>query len=147
MIAIETNEQGSKTVSSLFAISGNIERIADHADNLAGYTRLLVDRDIPFSSQAQSEIGQMRDISLRAVSALLSGEGGSAGWLTQVAQMEQRIDDMTAEFRRNQLLRMRDGTCSDEACILYSELLTDFERIGDHVLNIAEELAKAQTAL
>ena len=147
LIAIETNEQGSKTVSSLFAISGNIERIADHADNLAGYTRLLVDRDIPFSSQAQSEIGQMRDISLRAVSALLSGEGGSAGWLTQVAQMEQRIDDMTAEFRRNQLLRMRDGTCSDEACILYSELLTDFERIGDHVLNIAEELAKAQTAL
>ena len=42
---------------------------------------------------------------------------------------------------------MRDGTCSDEACILYSELLTDFERIGDHVLNIAQELTKAKTAL
>lgn len=64
-----------------------------------------------------------------------------------MAQLEQKIDDMTAEFRRAQLIRMRDGVCSDEACILYSELLTDFERIGDHVLNIAQELNKAHTAL
>ena len=89
----------------------------------------------------------MRDVTLRAVSALLSGEGGTAEWLSQVAQLEQRIDDMTRSFRRNQLGRMQAGACSAEACILYSELLTDFERIGDHVLNIAEELAKARTTL
>ena len=81
------------------------------------------------------------------LSALFSGEAGKVGWLSQVAQLEQRIDDMTADFRREQLIRMRDGVCSDEACILYSELLTDFERIGDHVLNIAQELEKAKTAL
>ena len=147
LITIETNERGSRVVSSFFAIAGNIERIGDHADNLAGYTRLLTEKDIPFSTFAQEEIRQMRDISLRAVSALLSGEAGSAQWLSQVAQLEQKIDDMTADFRREQLIRMRDGVCSDEACILYSELLTDFERIGDHVLNIAQELNKAQTAL
>lgn len=147
LIAIETNERGSKVVSSLFAISGNIERIGDHADNLAGYTRMLVAEDISFSPFAQEEVRQMRDISIRAVSALLSSDAGSTEWLTQVAQMEQKIDDMTADFRRDQLVRMRDGTCSDEACILYSELLTDFERIGDHVLNIAQELEKAKTAL
>ena len=89
----------------------------------------------------------MRDVTIRAVSALFSGEAGSAPWLSQVAQLEQKIDDMTAEFRRAQLVRMREGTCSDEACILFSELLTDFERIGDHVLNIAQELTRAQTAL
>ena len=60
---------------------------------------------------------------------------------------EQKIDDMTADFRREQLVRMRNGICSDEACILYSELLTDFERIGDHVLNIAQELTKAKSTL
>ncbi|MEH2940001.1 Na/Pi cotransporter family protein [Lawsonibacter sp. JLR.KK007] len=147
LIAIETNEQGSQTVSSFFTIAGNIERIADHADNLAGYTRLLVGKEITFSPPAREEIGQMRDVTLRAVSALLSGEGGTAEWLSQVAQLEQRIDDMTRSFRRNQLDRMQAGACSAEACILYSELLTDFERIGDHVLNIAEELAKARTTL
>ena len=147
LIAIETNERGSKVVSCLFAISGNIERIGDHADNLAGYTKMLVRQDINFSRFALEEVRQMRDISIRAVSALLSSEAGEAEWLTQVAQMEQKIDDMTANFRRDQLVRMRNGTCSDEACILYSELLTDFERIGDHVLNIAQELNKAKTAL
>ena len=147
LIAIETNERGSKIVSCLFSISGNIERIGDHADNLAGYTKMLVKEDISFSRFALEEVRQMRDISIRAVSALLSSEAGEAEWLTQIAQMEQKIDDMTADFRRDQLVRMRNGICSDEACILYSELLTDFERIGDHVLNIAQELAKSRTAL
>ena len=147
LIAIETNELGSKVVSCLFAISGNIERIGDHADNLAGYTRMLVEQDISFSPFAQEEIRKMRDISLRSVSALLSGEAGRQEWLGRVEQMEQQFDDMTDGFRREQLVRMRNGTCSDEACILYSELLTDFERIGDHVLNIAEELTKAGTRL
>ena len=58
-------------------------------------------------------------------------------------KLEQRIDDMTAEFRQNQLDRMKRGSCSDEACILFSELLTDFERIGDHALNIAQERTAA----
>ena len=147
LIAIETNARGSKMVSCLFSISGNIERIGDHADNLAGYTRMLVEQDISFSPAAQEEIRQMRDISLRSVSALLSGEAGRQEWLTHVEQMEQQFDDMTDDFRREQLVRMRKGACSDEACILYSELLTDFERIGDHVLNIAEELTKAGTRL
>ena len=147
LITMETNERGSKIISSFFAISGNIERIGDHADNLAGYTKLLAEKDIALSRYAQEELRQMRDVSLRAVSALLSGEAGDQDWLDHVADLEQKIDDMTESFRRDQLVRMRDGTCSDEACILYSELLTDFERIGDHVLNIAQELAKTRMAL
>jgi len=51
---------------------------------------------------------------------------------------------MTSDYRRSHLERMRSGECSDEACIIYSELLTDFERIGDHILNIAQEMAKVQ---
>ena len=147
LITIETNERGSAIVSSFFSIAGNIERIGDHADNLAGYTRLLAEKDITLSQFAQEEVRQMLDITLRAVSALLSSEAGDPNWLAQVAQLEQKIDDMTSDFRRDQLVRMRDGVCSDEACILYSELLTDFERIGDHALNIAQELTKARTAL
>ena len=147
LISIETNEQGSAVVSSFFTISGNIERIGDHADNLAGYTRMLVGKNISFSETAQSEISAMRDISLEAISALLHYQAGQPQWLSEVAQMEQKIDDMTDSFRRGQLQRMKEGTYNQEACILYSELLTDFERIGDHVLNIAEELTKAQTGL
>ncbi len=147
VVSLETNERSSAVVSSFFTISGNVERIGDHADNLAGYTRKLVAKDIHFSEDAQNEIGQMRDISLEAVSTLLYSGAGYPEWLADVAQLEQRIDDMTDSFRRHQLERMKQGSCNEEACILYSELLTDFERIGDHVLNIAQELTKTQTAL
>lgn len=141
LITYETNEQGSSIVSSYFTITGNIERIGDHAINICGYSKLLEERHIQFSAQAQEEVRQMRDICLEALNALHQREAGDLLWLTDVSALEQRIDDLTDLFRRDQLERMKDGICSDEACILYSELLTDFERIGDHVLNIAQEMA------
>ena len=141
LITYETNEQGSSIVSSYFTITGNIERIGDHAINICGYSKLLEERHIQFSAQAQEEICQMRDICLEALNTLHQREAGDLLWLTDVSALEQRIDDMTDLFRKDQLERMKAGTCSDEACILYSELLTDFERIGDHVLNIAQEIS------
>ena len=141
LITYETNEQGSSIVSSYFTITGNIERIGDHAINICGYSKLLEERHIQFSAQAQEEICQMRDICLEALNTLHQREAGDLLWLTDVSALEQRIDDMTDLFRKDQLERMKAGTCSDEAYILYSELLTDFERIGDHVLNIAQEMS------
>ena len=142
LIAYETNQQASAEISGFFVISGNIERIGDHADNLAGYTRLLNQRNISFSPEAQQEITAMRDICMAGITQLLSPAAGSVEWLTQVSALEQRIDDMTREYRASHLQRVQSGLCSAEAGILYSELLTDFERIGDHVLNIAQELSK-----
>jgi phosphate:Na+ symporter len=147
LISLETNEEGSAAVSSFFTISGNLERIGDHADNLAGYTRILVGKNISFSETAQKQIAQMKVTCLEALDDLLKPGMGEVEFLSAVAQMEQKIDDMTDDFRRAQIQRMRDGLCDQEACIIYSELLTDFERIGDHVLNIAEELTKAHVAL
>ena len=147
LIALESNEEVSAAVSSFFTISGNLERIGDHADNLAGYTRILSAKNISFSETAQKQIAQMKVTCLEALDDLIKPGMGEVEFLSAVAQMEQKIDDMTDDFRRAQIQRMRDGLCDQEACIIYSELLTDFERIGDHVLNIAEELTKAHVAL
>ena len=140
LITYETNEKSSQIISSYFTITGNIERIGDHAMNVCGYSGKLVDKNILFSAAANEEMTQMRDVCLKSVDILLQREVGDLQWLSEVAALEQKIDDMTSMFRRNHLERMRVGECSDEACILYSELLTDFERIGDHVLNIGQEL-------
>ncbi len=129
LIAYETNEKASAVVSSYFTISGNIERIGDHADNLAGYTRMLNKRNISFTGVAHDEISAMRDICLEGINDLLSLNAGNVEWLSEVSALEQRIDDMTRDYRRSHLERMRSGECSDEACIIYSELLTDFERM------------------
>ena len=162
LIAYETNEKASAVVSSFFTISGNIERIGDHAVNIQESAQELHDkelrfsdsareelhvlnkRNISFSPAAQKEIAAMRDICLECVDYLLTPVAGNVEWLSEVSALEQRIDDMTSDYRRSHLERMRSGECSDEACIIYSELLTDFERIGDHVLNIAQEMAQVQ---
>ena len=137
----ETNAKDSSAMSSYFKITGNIERIGDHAMNICEYTQKLADKHIRFSEEAQDEIRAMEQVCLDTLD-LLEQEGiQPTEWLSKVSAMEQRIDDMTDEFRRKQLERMRQGACSDEACIIFSELLTDFERIGDHALNIAQERA------
>ena len=82
----------------------------------------------------------MKEISLRAIDNIHWKEGMLCNrMLEQAAKLEQRIDDMNEEFRENQVNRIREGQCSPQAGILFSEMLTDFERIGDHTLNIANQ--------
>ena len=140
-IGLETNERSAAVISSCFTISGNIERIGDHAMNICGYGKRLAEQHISFSSQALEEVAQMRDVCLSATERLLAPEAGDLAWFTEICALEQQIDDLTVQFRRNHISRMRSSECSEETCVLYSELLTDFERIGDHVLNIGQELA------
>lgn len=139
VIVHETNEQDSATVSAYFKITGNIERIGDHAMNICGYSGMLKEKKVHFSEEARLEILEMQRVCREAMEALGQAVIDPVEWLTQVSAMEQKIDDMTDAFRQNQMDRMRQGMCSDEGCILFSEMLTDFERIGDHVLNIAQE--------
>ena len=91
---------------------------------------------------ALDEVEQMHSISLQIMETLDVREGeDSMHLLEKIAKMEQLSDDMNERFRQNQIGRMMRGDCPAQASILYSEMLTDFERIGDHALNIAEELS------
>ena len=137
----ETNSEDSEILSAFFKISGNLERISDHSVNICEYAKTLEDKSVVFSEFAQAEIREMQKICMQAINSIYEKDEISVRELSYISATEQKIDDMTKEFRKNQMMRMRNGNCSDEACILYSEMLTDFERIGDHVLNIAQELA------
>jgi len=84
----------------------------------------------------------MQELTRQALQLVQNREGGPEQWLRAMEALEDRFDEMTEDYRRKHLERMHRGQCSEEACILYSELLTDFERIGDHALNIAQSFAK-----
>ena len=134
--------QSIAEIEEYFLISGNAERIGDHALNIGGYADVIKDKAITFSEGARAELAQMQGITRKAIYKVLNKDEDSTKWLSEIAAMEQQIDDMTRIYRESHLERMRQGKCSEEACVLYSELLTDFERIGDHVLNIAQAYSK-----
>ncbi len=136
------SSQNVSDIEQYFIITGNTERIGDHAMNIAGYISTVEDKNIEFSDGAICEIEKMKKISFEAFEKVLEPQSDKKAWLKEVEALEEEIDNMTDLYRANHLSRMYEGKCSEEACILYSELLTDFERIGDHILNIAQAKAK-----
>lgn len=144
-IVNEANAEETYNASQYFKMIGNIERIGDHALNIAEYTEILQEHHIAFSQKAQEEMERMEQV-LRVLFETLENEKrGTSEWMMRIAQLEQSMDDMTIQYREQHMERMRLGECSEEACIIYSEMLTDFERIGDHALNIAQEMEKIVT--
>lgn len=141
-VSYESTKGGSQILNSLYSVTSNIERISDHAINIAGYSKMLSKKDITFSEQANMELMEMKKICNRLFDTLLENPEDFVAWHEKIACMEQKMDDMTVQFRDNMYARIRSGKCTDEGSILFSEMLTDFERIGDHGLNIANNMLK-----
>lgn len=139
-VSFETTKAGSQIYNSLFSVTSNIERISDHAMNIAGYFNMISDKEITFSENANEELAEMKQVCKTLFETLLEKPANYIRWHEKIACMEQKIDDMTVSFRDNMYARIQSGKCSDEGSILFSEMLTDFERIGDHALNIANEM-------
>lgn len=143
VIANKMPARDSLIISGYFDIIGNIERIGDHAMNLADHVKFTVNQNISFSDRAMGEIKLMQDVSEKAMELIVGDKRREAQeLLVKVSKAEQKMDDMTESYRTAQMERMKTTTCSPEASIIYAQMLTDFERIGDHLLNIAEEFAK-----
>ena len=116
--------------------------VTDQVDigNLADYAAQLSRQDLKLSKEAKEEVRKMSELSMETLEVIRCGAvSEEIRMLELTAKNEQKADDMSELFREHQLVRMKEGVCKAETGILYSEMITDFERIGDHALNIAEQ--------
>ena len=142
MMAHETNVKASKNIGSYLDMTSNIERIGDHAVNICDYTKLIEEKHIVFSDDAKQQMEEMKKICEKMFHNISKVPEDTQEWLQKVHDSENFIDQKTEEFYESHLERINRGECNDEACIIFSEMLTDFERIGDHAWNVAKQMAK-----
>ena len=140
LMSTEMNTEDSRKINGYYAIISNLERIGDHATNLAEYADDMKKWELKFSDNVLEELGEMKKQCMNSLENVKVNDNSDIdGVLKQAVVMEQKTDDMRDKYFKNQMQRLKKGKCKPQSGIVFSEVLTDFERIGDHVLNIAQQ--------
>lgn len=140
LMSTEMNMEDSRKINGYYAIISNLERIGDHATNLAEYADDMKKWELKFSDNVLEELGEMKKQCMNSLENVKVNDNSDIdGVLKQAVVMEQKTDDMRDKYFKKQMQRLKKGKCKPQSGIVFSEVLTDFERIGDHVLNIAQQ--------
>ena len=140
LMASEMNMSDSRKINGYYAIISNLERIGDHAVNLAEYGDDMRKWEIDFSDTVKEELNEMKAQCIAALDNLKEVTSENVERiLSQAVIIEQKTDDMRDKYIKKQMQRLKKGKCKPQSGIVFSEILTDFERMGDHALNIAQQ--------
>ena len=133
-LSADDNRQAAK----LLRVISDFERIGDHAVNLLRSAEEMGEKELLFTDAARGELsvltGAVEEILDRSLGAFLADDWEGA---VQVEPLEQVIDALKEEMRTRHILRLQRGECGVEAGFVWSDLLTDLERVADHCSNIA----------
>lgn len=136
--ARKIGESDSALAAEYLRIIGDFERIADHSVNILESAEEMQQKGIAFSAAALQEYaimaGAVREVTALAYDSFVSGDVQAA---RQVEPLEEVIDDLKEEMRTRHIRRMQQGSCGIEAGFIWSDLLTNLERVSDHCSNIA----------
>lgn len=141
VISREFQAESSQSIVLFLKLSSDLERIGDHAMNIAARAQKLAKDDTHFSEDALKEIEIMESLCNNILDELIIMDYDEfKSIVDKVDVMEDNIDKTQHQFAVNQLIRLKEKKCTTENSVIYTKILTDFERIGDHGLNIAESL-------
>ena len=134
----QIGESNSAETTELLRLIGDIERIADHSVNILESAEELREKELQFSPKAKDEltvlVSATHEILDLTMSAIATGDLAVAA---KVEPLEEVIDDLKEELRTRHSVRLSQGNCSIETGFVWSDLLTNLERVSDHCSNIA----------
>ncbi|MBO4882410.1 MAG: Na/Pi cotransporter family protein, partial [Lachnospiraceae bacterium] len=127
-----------KSLGALFHVVNDIERIGDHAENVADAARQRKESGTELSKTAQRELGQMLDkVNLLIRYSIEMFVKSDESHMQEVIKLEESVDKMEKELQANHITRLTNGECSPEAGMIFSDIVSGLERVGDHATNIA----------
>lgn len=138
--ALDITDSDSDYIARVFHAINDIERVGDHATNLAEAAERNIGDGLMFSDAARDELNQLcgsvitlLDRSIEAFDRQSLGDGEAK----ELSDLEEHIDDLTLTCQDAHIFRLNRNECNTEAGMLYLNTITDFERVGDHAINIA----------
>lgn len=136
---VKISAQENDTVTSLFHLVDDIERVGDHCENIAEFTKMMIDEDLYFSESAQEEMRSIIQHSLNSYSASIKAfELSDVTEARKVVREEDIVDDLQIKLRGQHIERIAKNECNAAAGVAFFDALTNLERISDHALNIAQ---------
>ena len=134
----QVSDEDSAIVTKLLKALGDFERISDHAVNVLESVEEMNEKGIEFSSAAKEEIAILcsatDEILSLTESAYVNNDLATA---YNVEPLEQVIDNLKSNLRNNHIVRLKDGACTVETGFIWSDIITNFERVSDHCSNVA----------
>ncbi|MBQ4487155.1 MAG: Na/Pi cotransporter family protein [Oscillospiraceae bacterium] len=130
--------EDNKKVSSMLYAIGDFERISDHAVNILDSAKEIFEKNVGFSQQAKREL----DVLFRALEDILnitvsSFSSNDVELARKVEPLEEVVDALCAEMKNRHIVRLREQVCTIEQGFIFTDLLTNVERVSDHCSNVA----------
>ncbi|MGX5386529.1 Na/Pi cotransporter family protein [Bacillus thuringiensis] len=129
----------SEKHSVLAGVVGDIERVGDHVENLVELVDFQISNRVSLSDEALTELNEMLELT---ISTLQDSVEALTNFDTELAQTviakERKIDQMERVLRKRHVLRLNERSCSGDASIIFVDMVSNLERIGDHAVNIAD---------
>lgn len=130
-----------KESASYYYVVSNIERVGDYAQNIMEYTQELIDYNAEFSDTAKKEIDDMKIAIDNLYDAVVSAfERQDITQEETIKDLEEIVDDYKANLERSHLIRLGNGQCSAESAGVFLSLVSNMERIADHILNVFKSM-------
>lgn len=138
-------DDDSREAAMLLKLIGDFERISDHSVNIVESAEEMARKGLHFSPAAKQELKVLTDAVQEILSQSLQAfqvEDPQAA--TSVEPLEQVIDQLKETLRTHHILRLQQGLCTIDVGFVWSDLLTNLERVSDHCSNIAGSLLDLQ---
>ena len=135
------------SLGALFHVVNDIERIGDHAENVADAARQRKEEGISISKEAQKELGDMLEMVNKIIRyAVEMFAKSDESHMQEIVTLEDQVDEKERELQKKHVERLTKGECSPEAGMIFSDIVSGLERVADHATNIAFAITTEEDA-
>ncbi|MCI8270286.1 MAG: Na/Pi cotransporter family protein [Lachnospiraceae bacterium] len=135
---LSLTERQKRIVNNLFYSVSDIERIGDHAENMAEQAEYLVQHKLDFTETGMKDLRSISDSVIQSFQhAIDARQTGNMDSVRKVSQYEDDVDNQEEELREKHIERLSAGQCEPSAGVVFLDILSNLERISDHAYNLA----------